>query len=660
MSQLSAKLSADVSAYKKSIEQAQNVLKGFNKEESITAETLRKTYDVTQQQVDAFKKVTTSMAKATDGTKTMKQASNALKNDIEKLKIQWANLSDTAKKSNFGAAMAQSIRTAEARLKGMQTQMDATSVVTKTASASMGNMLSIVGKFAPMLGTGTVALNTLKDAFMASESNIDEWGRTVEGAKGMYQTFIESLNRGDLTYFFRNMGKVRDAMREIYDLKDKVGSIAQNNSVAVSNQEATVAKLREDLANDPNNARLKEELKKANDTLTALKLEEVVAKENAGRKQLIESLDKDVPVAVRTQVVAGLEKLGEKWMDYARGMVNYYESGSGQFTSKNVQVGTDANGMPIYQIKNVEKRMADLNSTNLNLYKAYKSLIENESSQLRVSGLADLSSAAQQRASISAAGRKIASSTRVTSGNGGSWSLSADDKKAIEQTNNALQSYFDAHKLEIPIGISNEQLKNVKDKAKELYDVKQYDPKKHLDAVKNEVDAVGNLADAWLSVGDAMKSGDPVDLFAGISKGVAESIDSLMNLRNAHLTTMMASQGQAMGESAASASSLPFPYNLAAIASSVATVAGIFASIKSQIKATPFANGGLVSGPTYALIGEGAGTSKNNPEVVAPLNKLRGMIADTNGGGFGKAEFKIEGRTLVAIMEKENRLNSRR
>lgn len=41
------------------------------------------------------------------------------------------------------------------------------------------------------------------------------------------------------------------------------------------------------------------------------------------------------------------------------------------------------------------------------------------------------------------------------------------------------------------------------------------------------------------------------------------------------------------------------------------------------------ANGGLVTGPTMALVGEGAGTSASNPEVVAPLDKLKGMI---NGG----------------------------
>lgn len=46
-----------------------------------------------------------------------------------------------------------------------------------------------------------------------------------------------------------------------------------------------------------------------------------------------------------------------------------------------------------------------------------------------------------------------------------------------------------------------------------------------------------------------------------------------------------------------------------------------------------FAQGGIVSGPTLALIGEGVGTSRSNPEIVAPLDQLRSMLADLGGGG---------------------------
>ena len=51
-------------------------------------------------------------------------------------------------------------------------------------------------------------------------------------------------------------------------------------------------------------------------------------------------------------------------------------------------------------------------------------------------------------------------------------------------------------------------------------------------------------------------------------------------------------------------------------------------------------SGGLVTGPTMALVGEGAGTNASNPEVVAPLDKLKGMI----NGGSGSQQIEVFGR----------------
>lgn len=68
----------------------------------------------------------------------------------------------------------------------------------------------------------------------------------------------------------------------------------------------------------------------------------------------------------------------------------------------------------------------------------------------------------------------------------------------------------------------------------------------------------------------------------------------------------------------------------------------------------PFANGGVVSGPTLALVGEYAGAS-NNPEVIAPLDKLRSMIQPQGGIG-GNVRFEIEGRKLVGVISNTTRV----
>ena len=71
------------------------------------------------------------------------------------------------------------------------------------------------------------------------------------------------------------------------------------------------------------------------------------------------------------------------------------------------------------------------------------------------------------------------------------------------------------------------------------------------------------------------------------------------------------------------------------------------------------ADGGLASGPTLAMVGEYAGAS-GNPEVIAPLDKLRGLLAEPAAPiDFRKVEFRIKGRELVGILSKEDNLTKR-
>ena len=69
-------------------------------------------------------------------------------------------------------------------------------------------------------------------------------------------------------------------------------------------------------------------------------------------------------------------------------------------------------------------------------------------------------------------------------------------------------------------------------------------------------------------------------------------------------------------------------------------------------KPKAFANGGIISGPTMGLMGEYPGAA-SNPEVVAPLDKLKSLI----GGGGGTLEARISGNDLLILMNKANRNN---
>jgi hypothetical protein len=97
-----------------------------------------------------------------------------------------------------------------------------------------------------------------------------------------------------------------------------------------------------------------------------------------------------------------------------------------------------------------------------------------------------------------------------------------------------------------------------------------------------------------------------------------------------------------------------------AAAAGVALVAGsavITNMLNKGPQATAFAEGGIVSGPTLGLVGEYPGAS-SNPEVIAPLDKLKNMLNTNEQSGF-VASTTIQGRDLAIVLERYNK-DSRR
>lgn len=79
--------------------------------------------------------------------------------------------------------------------------------------------------------------------------------------------------------------------------------------------------------------------------------------------------------------------------------------------------------------------------------------------------------------------------------------------------------------------------------------------------------------------------------------------------------------------------------------------AAVAAMIATMLSVPKFAKGGIAYGPTLGLFGEYSGAS-HNPEVVAPLDRLQGLL-NTNSGG-GTVEFRIDHRQLRGILKKSD------
>lgn len=93
-------------------------------------------------------------------------------------------------------------------------------------------------------------------------------------------------------------------------------------------------------------------------------------------------------------------------------------------------------------------------------------------------------------------------------------------------------------------------------------------------------------------------------------------------------------------------------------AAMVAAGAAMSASLKKkQDGGIPkLANGGLAYGPTYAMVGDNVG-ARVDPEVIAPLSKLKGIMGAAGGGNLNltiSGKLTASGRDLALTLSKEN------
>lgn len=191
--------------------------------------------------------------------------------------------------------------------------------------------------------------------------------------------------------------------------------------------------------------------------------------------------------------------------------------------------------------------------------------------------------------------------------------------------------------------------------AKELDDFQKKVNKITLDHLKGEAEkwknfvggiqsGLGGISSTMSSIGNIVggAAGSWLQWGASVVSAISQALPQLLTLFNANVAT-------AASGAAASQSSVPIVGPIMAIAS----VASILAAIANPPKATSFAQGGVISGPTYALVGEYAGAS-NNPEVIAPLDRLPALLGtDKQIQGSSEVSFKIRGRELIGILNKE-------
>lgn len=153
---------------------------------------------------------------------------------------------------------------------------------------------------------------------------------------------------------------------------------------------------------------------------------------------------------------------------------------------------------------------------------------------------------------------------------------------------------------------------------------------------------VQNLKSDVMSMGDAFGTALGTLIVTGEGaqealKGVASAaVDAAFNAATA--LAIQAAGQTAVGTGPGAAIVLP-----ALITAGMALIKSVFSNVMA------FADGGVISGPTLGLMGEYSG-ARTNPEVVAPLDKLRSMLG--NAGGNVVVTGRISGNDLLLVNER--------
>jgi hypothetical protein len=169
-------------------------------------------------------------------------------------------------------------------------------------------------------------------------------------------------------------------------------------------------------------------------------------------------------------------------------------------------------------------------------------------------------------------------------------------------------------------------------------------------AAFNAGDAMANVGVESLTVMDALKASAESfgtiigESFGAMISGAKSGKEAMKDMaKSVILAALAASQAQIIQAAIGAGKDLG-PAALIAIPAFIGAGIAFVSSLFKDIPA--FADGGIVSGPTLGLVGEYPGAS-TNPEVIAPLDKLRSMLGGQNVVVTGK----ISGKDILLSSE---------
>ncbi|MBR5276100.1 MAG: hypothetical protein IKU35_03045, partial [Bacteroidaceae bacterium] len=189
------KLRVESSEYENKIKRAAEGLQRY-------ADGCRKAGGTLTQLDDGVLEFTRSLGQMETVSKSARGSVNEMTKAFTELSVQYNKLTDEEKNAPFGQALKSSldelrgrIQSGNAEIKNISESLNGGGGLKDALNQVAGKFglnVEMLTKYGAALGAVSAALKVAKDAFMQSESNIDEWGRTIKGAEGAYDIFLQT------------------------------------------------------------------------------------------------------------------------------------------------------------------------------------------------------------------------------------------------------------------------------------------------------------------------------------------------------------------------------------------------------------------------------------------------------------------------------------
>lgn len=559
----------------------------------------------------------------------------------------------------------------------------------ESAKTNLGGLIKKFGPLAAQVGIAGGAFALLKKTITSTEAGADAFNRALYVGKTTVDSFFKSISTGNFDSFISGLKEIKKTAEEAFDALDALGSITNYNNARVAELQAKIEQQRTIILNPKKTADDKKvaqtQIKIYEQQIEALNAEILDAGEKAAEK-LIKQLaqnshidDAEIQRWLKMKAQGTLE-------NYIK---NYASQHSSTITHRGVSAGNNRFAGPT-SYSWTETRWEKGAQEIYNAMQAVLAASEEEGEayanwlQVRTANAQRIIQAEKEKQRLFKLDAKVDKATTPTTNepkfDAGSI---ADLEQQISELENRLKNENlvggQRRALEEEIKLLQYKKECIEESSKPLEklgalieempklderiidgDAITAELQKVIDQIEEtgltieDLENLENVGDSVGYIGDSFKS------LAGIMDEESGKMFSAIGNSITAIGEMIAKISSLMlAEGAASVMDLPFPANMAALASVIATITSVIAAIQSTATQS-FADGGIFQGKTtvgdYNFARVNAGEMiLNNRQQQHLFNLLNGntqVNAVTDGGNV---TFTIHGSDLQGTLNNYNK-----